>query len=655
MIAIQESRQSGWRAIRERFTSWPSRAAQIFKLVLTAIVINLFYFMVYLPAVIGPPWAELKNAVAMTSIQVATLKSPTLQALDGAQFKPVELPYTECCVPVYLALKLQFDAPKVPEGGLGLLNFHQVDNFIVALNGSILQQDGEMTFGRQTFHGQTRSMIRVPKGLFKPFGNELIYITVRDGFPYTDLQVVKMAPFDDMKEWTQRRSFMLGTMPYITSTITFLVGALALVILWRSQSRQFAFWLMVLAWLLCANILYGLVLDPPFQGIGRMIAFFSINSAISVAMLCFIDAWTNKPLNWLKNIAISTWVAFVVLCVWALNTMPGSDGFDLSARVWTYHSMALGTIIVLRVLWHFLTTREERYVEAAILSIIGVAILLDGLNAFFRIADYHLHLKESSPLLLVVMIAAFIQRNFRLFQSSDALNEHLMIQLKAREADLAASMSALRAQEAETAIESERARIMRDMHDGMGGQLLSLLMQARDPSTPRAELEEAVEMAIADLRLLIDSLDSVGDDLEIALAMFRERIGPRLTGAKVELDWPAHSLHLQRVFSPAEILSIYRILQEAITNALRHGAPSCLKVRQNLQDGALTITIEDDGKGISPDAHAGRGLANMRRRIQDLGGMINVEPLPDRGTRVVLTLPENGVNARPASAGALAS
>lgn len=222
---------------------------------------------------------------------------------------------------------------------------------------------------------------------------------------------------------------------------------------------------------------------------------------------------------------------------------------------------------------------------------------------------------------------------------TERANATLTQRIATKEAELEASAEALRAEEAETLIQTERARIMRDMHDGMGGQLLTLLMQARDPDSRPHELEETVEAAIADLRLLIDSLDSVGDDLEIALAMFKERLGPRLMSARVNLDWPSAPLPHNLRLSPAQILSIYRILQEAISNALRHGKPANIKVRQSSGEKGVAIAIDDDGGGLATHAQAGRGLTNMKRRAAELGGAFSLSQSELGGVRALLQLP----------------
>jgi two-component system, NarL family, sensor histidine kinase UhpB len=402
------------------------------------------------------------------------------------------------------------------------------------------------------------------------------------------------------------------------------------------------FWLMVLSWSWTGFAAYALVADPPFGGEGRMVAFFAINTLIPVALLCFIDAWSRRPLRWLAPTLVVAWAAFCGFCLWAVGSLAMPAGYDLPAQVWTWASIGLGAAIVARLVWHFVTVAEPRHLEAAILSVVGVAVTMDGLSALFGWTIYAF-LQDSAPLLLVAMTAAFLQRNFRLFQSSEQLNASLAARLAGREQELEASYAALRAQEAETAIQRERARIMRDMHDGMGGQLLSLLMLARDPDAPRAELEGLVEAAIADLRLLVDSLDTVGDDIEIALALFRERLGPRLSAAGVELDWPAQQITVARSFAAAEVLSVYRILQEAVSNALRHGHATRISVRQSVEAGQLLLAVSDNGRGMPEGARAGRGLVNMRRRAGELHGQLSIAPSADgTGTSVTLLVPLDG-------------
>ena len=112
---------------------------------------------------------------------------------------------------------------------------------------------------------------------------------------------------------------------------------------------------------------------------------------------------------------------------------------------------------------------------------------------------------------------------------------------------------------------------MRDMHDGVGGHLVSLLAMIEADRRRPAELGTVVREALDDMRLMIDSFEPVDDDLNAVLAMWHDRLAPRLRGAKVTLHWDVDLLPEVPGLTPARVLHVLRILQEAVTNAIRHG------------------------------------------------------------------------------------
>jgi signal transduction histidine kinase len=282
--------------------------------------------------------------------------------------------------------------------------------------------------------------------------------------------------------------------------------------------------------------------------------------------------------------------------------------------------------------------------EGAILLLIPTIAMAETLVSNTGDSNF-IQYSSIGALALIVMIGlSLARRGAAMHARAEAANRTLEQRVAARETELAATYQALRAQEAEAGVQRERARIMRDMHDGMGGQLLSLLMLVRSDEVPRQRLEGAVEGAINDLRLLIDSLDSVGDSLDVALAMFRERLEPRLAAAGVTLDWINRLDEPPRSLGPGAVLAVYRILQEAVSNAVRHGGATRIALLQAREDSSLVIAVRDNGSGMPQAARAGRGLTNMRRRAEELGGRLEIgEGLPRtadrRGVEVRLVLP----------------
>ena len=199
-----------------------------------------------------------------------------------------------------------------------------------------------------------------------------------------------------------------------------------------------------------------------------------------------------------------------------------------------------------------------------------------------------------------------------------------------------------------TAREEERRRLRRDLHDGLGAQLAGLTVQtgvlrgliAKDPDAAEslaAELRGELRTAIGDIRRLVHDLRPPAlDELGLAGALQRlaERIGADAAGLRVEV----HAEGLPPLPAAVEVAA-YRIVQEAVTNVVRHaGARRCCVVVA--VDGAdLSVTVSDDGGGPAPDRVAGVGLASMRERAAETGGSCEFGRGPDGGVRVTARLP----------------
>ena len=163
--------------------------------------------------------------------------------------------------------------------------------------------------------------------------------------------------------------------------------------------------------------------------------------------------------------------------------------------------------------------------------------------------------------------------------------------------------------------------------------IIALSERTGDKST-----EQAAREALNDLRLVIYSLDLGDRELPLALANFRERLIPQLQRLGVELDWSIADLPEVSGVTPGNALAVLRILQEAITNALKHGPARKITIRgAPSADGMVAITLENDGRRFVEN-NGGHGLGNMRRRAQQLHGKLNIDAVA-QGTKLTLLLP----------------
>ncbi len=120
------------------------------------------------------------------------------------------------------------------------------------------------------------------------------------------------------------------------------------------------------------------------------------------------------------------------------------------------------------------------------------------------------------------------------------------------------------------AILQERQRLVRDMHDGIGGTLASLIVRVRLGKSSKEETENELQSGLTDLRLIVDSLDHVGQDLDMVMHMFKDRIEPQIEASNMELLWEYDSQLNALAMDAESTLHVFRFLQEAVTNAIRH-------------------------------------------------------------------------------------
>jgi signal transduction histidine kinase len=230
-----------------------------------------------------------------------------------------------------------------------------------------------------------------------------------------------------------------------------------------------------------------------------------------------------------------------------------------------------------------------------------------------------------------------------------------LLRLLAAHAAIALVNARLYERSRELSIVEERQRIARELHDAVTQKLFSLrltadaaaTLTARDPARAAEELGTVRRLAaeVADeLRAIVVGLrpvDLSGDGLDVALRKQVELLD-RVHGAAVRFVGGT----VPRLAAAAEGAA-YRIAQEALHNALRHGTPSTVDVRVGVDGGVVSLEVADDGRGFDPGpaGSSGRlGLASMRDRARAAGGRLEVRSAPGAGTVVRLLLPVGGTD-----------
>ncbi|MEN0651734.1 MULTISPECIES: sensor histidine kinase [Hyphobacterium] len=191
---------------------------------------------------------------------------------------------------------------------------------------------------------------------------------------------------------------------------------------------------------------------------------------------------------------------------------------------------------------------------------------------------------------------------------------------------IARQAKTLEAEIRKRAVLEERARFARDMHDGLGGSLLSLLAEVRSGKVSFDRVETALEDNLDDMRLMIDSLDHADQSLAAALSTLQTRIRPMFEVSGITLNWSQPPRDRLPTLGAEAVLNLLRILQEAASNIVRHSdADRADFVFEAPAIGAmLTFSVSDNGsqavcRTVGSDRPA-YGLRNMANRVAALNG-----------------------------------
>lgn len=196
-----------------------------------------------------------------------------------------------------------------------------------------------------------------------------------------------------------------------------------------------------------------------------------------------------------------------------------------------------------------------------------------------------------------------------------------------------------------SAREEERLRIRRDLHDGLGPTLAGLNLQAGSLKRLLKTEPEAAQVAIDDLRSeLRNAVDEVRQLVHDLRPPSLDQLGLKgaLEGLAASLGTPSCEITTDiselLPLPPATEVAVYRITQEALTNALKHARARCINVTLKLEH-SLSLTIRDDGKGIPEHYRAGVGLRSIKERAEELRGSFEIVSQPYRGTTLRVGLP----------------
>jgi signal transduction histidine kinase len=246
-------------------------------------------------------------------------------------------------------------------------------------------------------------------------------------------------------------------------------------------------------------------------------------------------------------------------------------------------------------------------------------------------------------------LMSFGRRSITAFSRLETANADLEDGIKKARDELAASEALRQKLLVHRAIATERERLMQEMHDGIGSNLITALAVAEKQAQP-ANTIKTLRRAISDLKITVDSLEPVEGNLVTLLGNLRHRMAADLQDAGLVCHWNVEPCEALDWLDATNALHTLRIFQEIIGNVLTHSGATQMWIgcKEVERDGVLGIAsqVADNGCGFNVEAieTQGKGVSNIRSRADSLRGSLAFEARRGGGTVVTLWLPYHRPN-----------
>ncbi len=486
-------------------------------------------------------------------------------------------------------------------------------------------------------------LIPLPYSLLRDGRNELVVRTQ----PALDVGFPRLAfgPAAELLQMQERRQFWVLTMPQITIGGC-IIGAVLTLLIWLYRPTEQLYGLFGLSVLFWGLRTVNLVIET--LPIEHWWTWRLIYHASTGGFICLLALFVLRFAGLLQHRAV--WhglLAYWLICPLSMLV------FGIAADVWLHKLWSAGfvpmgltaAVVTIHVAWKQRDFPAYAMLIGMLLAVISgihdYLLLVGWLAALLPEWDGHhvFLLHHGANIMLVAMGGILTQRFIRVLFDLEYLNRDLERRIAEREAQLDAQYQRAHALERERATVEERRRIMQDMHDGLGSQLFQSLSRAERGDLAPQEMAHSLRSCIDEMRLALEALGTPDDSFLDAVADFRFRWERQFDAAGVRSTWRVEAADDALKFPPRTTLQFLRIIQEALTNILKHARASEVRVSIAGRDDAMHIQIEDDGVGIADNSSGpGHGLRNMRRRAFLLGAELDIDSAQGR-TRVALRAP----------------
>ena len=527
-------------------------------------------------------------------------------------------------------LRAHFARGDWPAGNVGVYVLHASPGAAIYLNGVFV--GSTRGFGEPRTDAWNYPLYLVlPAIALREADNELLIELAPQNTDNRRLDSVVIGPQSELYPLYQRDLWVRVIGVEVVCAAVGLVGLFA-VVLWLRQRRDAVFGLFALTCLLWilrnAKFFVTHVAWLPrnlFDTIEDIVLFWM---AAALFTLCF--RILDSPLRRIETALFCFALVVTVLTLCELR--------------YAYQIIVIGSGILLgfaSLFLLFMTWRVSRFG-----NVLGWLLWLAALGSCYSAGHDYLQqlgiLRDPAPYLMPYSALTYaitigwllIDRFVRTQKAYEQLNLELESRLQLRERELDAQYRQMARLERDQLVSAERDRLLRDMHDGLGLQLISSLRLVEKGGLTREQTMALLEEAIDEMRIAIDSAKPTGNDLLVMLGNLRYRLEPRLASAGIELEWAIGDTPGADRLSSTQVTELTRIVQEAFANAIKHSGATRMRLSiASAAPGRLLISIQDNGRGFDVSSVSrGEGLPSIRKRAARIGAALTLDSIPGQTT-----------------------
>lgn len=371
-----------------------------------------------------------------------------------------------------------------------------------------------------------------------------------------------------------------------------------------------------------------LILTPTVQPPMGFTAWFFLHKLSFTYYCCFLYLFIYEFFQLRQAIVRKfVWGLIFVSPLWILAILVAGtyDGYRLLAGALALLAVGSMTLMLYQA-------RNGIAQPQRLMLVVSAVTLITGLRDFFAVqfnlfgeADLRWMI-PGSLVFLLTLGHILVQRQVRFMEQIQRLNADLVIKVNEKEQELLLAFEKIKDAEKQKVLVGERARLTRDMHDGLGSQLVQTLNAVRSGvQLPMSHVEQMLTHALEELRMTLDSMEPMDGDLPTILGTLRRRLESTLKVAGIDMEWDVDSVpplldaHGQPIESKG-VMQLFRCIQEVFANVVKHAKATKVCVQTSLSPEGVLLTISDNGHGMLQEHRTGgRGIANINARAESIG------------------------------------